>query len=269
MRLSIPFKRFNDLNERTDEFDIDFNPKENGFEKLVDFIQEYEHKRVNVKYTGTLDIKTARALSKVGGNVYFRLAAHDISAIDVLKEGNCRYFFGNDVPAYNLTFLAGLAGLGVSDVYIKDDLWYNLPDAAKSCHDYGIAVRAVLNRIPSTAIGKGNDPRDMFLRPSDLPLLEGFVDTVEFDCKGNGTVYDFAKADVLYKTWFESGAWYGDLREINDDLKLYVPNTGVFPQLTSSKLTCGLACRRGLHCKKCEQFIEIAKSLSEKKISVK
>lgn len=269
MRLSMPFKRFNELNDRIDEFDIEFNPKDSSFEKLIDFIHEYSHKRINVQYIGGLDIKTARALGKVGGDVHFRLSASDIQSIGALGDSGCRYYFGNDVPAYNLTSLAAMVGLGVSDVYIKDDLFYDVHRTATYCHENNVAVRAVVNRIPSTAIGRGNSVKDMFLRPSDMPMLEGLVDTVEFDCKGSGAVYDFAKADVLYKAWFEGGKWNGDLREINDDLKFPVPNTAVFPQLTSSKLTCGLICLKGGHCKKCEQFINIAKSLSQKKIRVK
>lgn len=264
----MPFKRFNELNDQVDEFDVEYNPKDNSFEKLIDFIQEYNDKRVNVKYTGNVDIKTARTFGKIGGNVYFKLSGQDVRSIDELKECGCRYFFGNDVPAYNLTSLASFVRMGVSDVYIKDDLWYDLTRTASYCHDNHIALRVVANRVPSTALGKGDCAEDMFLRPSDIALIDGLVDTLEFDCWDKG-VYDFAKADVLYRAFFDKGEWNGDLREINCDLKLAVPNTALFPQFTASKLVCGLVCRKGGKCAKCGQFLEVAGQLSKKKVRVK
>lgn len=270
VKLAVPFKRFNDVCDIADEFNIDFDPKQNSFEKLIDFIQEYSSKRINILYIGGIDMKTAKALSKIGDNVFFRLSASDTVAVQPLTESGCRFFFDSTMAVYNAPSLVSILDIGVTDVYIADDLWHRLKDTSSACKKHGVSIRAIANRIPSTCINRGKTPTDIILRPNDIDIIDGFVDTLEFDCFQNGgRNYDFAKMDVLYKTWFEKKNWNGDLREINDDLDFPLPNTTLFPQFTACKLNCDFRCAFGGKCNKCEQFRDLASFLSKKMLRIK
>lgn len=52
-----------------------------------------------------------------------------------------------------------VASLGVTDVYITDDLCYNLEMVRRACNKYNIRTRLIINRIPSSRPDKGIDPR--------------------------------------------------------------------------------------------------------------
>ena len=69
MNVCIPFKNHFKLNDKVDELAIFFDPDKNSFDTLIEFIQKFKDKQINIEYRNGIDVKTASALSKVGGNV--------------------------------------------------------------------------------------------------------------------------------------------------------------------------------------------------------
>lgn len=267
MKLCIPFKRNYKLNDEADEFDVTFDPTDDDFGKLIEFADEYENKRINVCYPGGLDTKTAKGLAKSCRNVVFRLSARDIQARDVLTSAGARWFLDCDQPAYSLTALDRMIHLGVSNVYLADDLWHDLKRVCDMCHDAGVNVRMVADRFQSTGPSRGSDMRDVFVRPDDVPMLEGVIDVIEFDCyesRSRHTKYDFARCDVMHHAYIERHQWDGNLQEINKDLKTPLANNTLSPMFTACKLSCRRSCAVGSPCRKCEQFADLAGELSSK-----
>ena len=225
-----------------------FDEKKNDFNKLIDFIQEYPDKSINVQYRNAVDPSTAIALTKIAENVYFRLKGVDIQQIGRLKEGGCRFFFGSDYSASSFSDLQSFADMmGVTDIFISDDLCYDLPHVKRYCESKGISVRLILNYVP-------------------ISIVDKYIDVAEFSC-GKGDSYDFKKLDVLYKVWFERHDWAGNIQEINENIPFaYYPRT-IMPGLTESKIKCGLACvREGSKCSKCHQALELSHILLEKQM---
>lgn len=265
MKFAIPFKLNYALNDKADEFNISFDEKKNDFNKLIDFIQEYPDKRINVQYRNAVDHSTAIALTKIAENVYFRLKGVDIQQIGRLKEGSCRFFFDSDYSASSFSDLQSFADMmGVTDVFISDDLCYDLPHVKRYCESKGISVRLVLNYVP-ISIGHVNPTLPIWM-PQDYDTLDKYIDVAEFSC-GKGDSYDFKKLDVLYKVWFEKKDWAGNIQEINENMPFaYYPRT-IMPGLTESKIKCGLACvREGSKCTKCHQALELSHTLLEKQM---
>lgn len=269
MNLAVPFHYQNDINDAVKEFNIKYDKQENSFETLMDFVQKYPETRINIEFIGDIYPSSIVTLSKLNPEVYVRLVQGNttFAAIDELKQKGCKFFYDSPFCAENYCELDALIDLGVSDIYVSGDLCYKLPEVSEYCHAHGVNLRLILNRIPNTAIGAGEDPRSMIFRPQDITLLSQYIDTFEFDC---GSPYDWAMFDVLHRAWFIRKHWHGDLREINKDLKIEYPNDSVFPHFTDYKISCGRKCSKRIrnNCHKCDQFLEIAKILINKNVKL-
>ena len=57
MKLAIPFKLYYELNDLTDEFNLQYNPETSTVDKLGDFVDAFPNRRVNVEIVGDMDDK--------------------------------------------------------------------------------------------------------------------------------------------------------------------------------------------------------------------
>lgn len=267
-KLAIPFKLNNEkINEKVSEFNIKFN-KDSKLEKLIAFIQEYPDKRINVSFSEGVQVSILAAVTKVSDKVYARLQPSDLIKVDELREKECKFFFDAPFSANSFTQLEGFVNIGVSDLYISDDLCYNMKDVRGYCQEKNIGLRLVLNKIPATSVDAGFNLASPIYRPQDLDLLSQYYDMFEFAC---GEPYDWTTFDVLYRVWFENQSWHGPLHEINKDIHFIFPNDSVVPDFTSYKMNCGRRCaqRANQPCRKCHQFLELGWSLRDNNIRFK
>jgi hypothetical protein len=90
---------------------------------MVDFLNEYPDKRINIKFKSGIDIKTAKAFRKVSKNVYFRLGPQEILAAKSLSEEKIPFFFDSTLGIGDYNNLQGVINsYNISDIYIVDDL---------------------------------------------------------------------------------------------------------------------------------------------------
>lgn len=258
-KLAGPFLYENSLCDEFCEFNIKFDKDKNDFTKLIEFVNEYRSKRINIKMR-TLDVSILSKLAKFHNNLYVRLewrSCHE-SVMRELKEHGIGFFFDSDFPASDMVSLCNLISFGVSDVYIGDALMYNLPDVSEFCRSKGVRLRVVLNGI-STFWGQGRSPKDMFFRPEDYDIFNQYFDIFEFDC-------DKDKINVMKKVWLDDRKWKGNLQDVNYELRFAVPNGSLSPWFTQSKITCGRKCDYvpSYTCTKCQQFMDLANAMAEK-----
>jgi hypothetical protein len=267
-KIAIPFLLNNPLNDIAAEFNLEFDDKINNLDKLMDFIDVYPDTRMNISFTNGLDKKMAKTLARYSDNVYIRLQPSDIIACQVLAEDNIKFFFDRSVSANTYNSLEDFIALGVTDIYITDDLVYNLKVMRKWADEHHINLRLIVNRIPSTALSAGNDYKSPIFRPEDMDILENYFDCFEFAFE---EYPDKAQVGIMYKIWFEDRKWFGELSEINSDIKFYFPNYSVIPFHRDFKMNCTRRCdsRYDNPCRKCSQLIEIATMLAEKDIIIK
>lgn len=262
MDIAIPYKNHFKLNSKVQQFNIKFNPDMNDFDTLIEFIQKFKDKQINIEYRNGIDVKTASALSKVGDNVRFRLRAEDIQKVDKLHDRECKFFFDSSLAATDWMALYRLVnGYGVTDVYISDDLCYEMDKVHEYCDDMGVKVRMILNRAPLTQPVK----KDMFIaplyRPQDMEVLERWIDVAEFDC---GNPYTFETLEIMYKVYIKNKSWYGQLGEINPDFADFdMPCPGLTWMLADKRSTCGLRCLKGGSCNTCKLLVTAAQSLRD------
>ena len=268
-KLAIPFLLNNYLNDIASEFNIKFDKNKNSFEKLVEFIQEYPETRINIEFPpGDVNTSTIAALDKITDKVYVRLSASDIGMIDEMREKGIKYFFSNSILAETWSSLNDFATLGVTDIYPASDLMYSLGDLREWASEHDINLRIILNHIPSTSLTAGQDIKSFVPRPEDMKKLDKYFDSFEFD---TGTVGDAMKLDVYYRVFFQDHRWPGQMAELNDDVMMNYPNQSLIPDYNSYKFNCGRVCDKRVtnHCRKCEQFMEIARHLASNNIIIK
>lgn len=277
-KICIPFKysnSFNEVNQYVQEFDIDFikiggNPIEStssNIDKLIEFVEANQAKNINISFPQEFYIPAVTFVNKIHKNIYIKLRAEQINHVAELKKNNIKFFFDKDVSAYNYAMLDSLITLGVSQLYISDDLCYNLDEVSKIAKSHGVKLRCVLNRIPATALDKGINYKSMVYRPQDLELLDKYFDCFEFDCS---EPYDWAQYDVLFRAFFRRGKWNGNLQELNPDLAFEFDDRFIIPEYTSYKVNCERRCdsRYNNQCKKCEQFLQLQNLLIQKKMNI-
>lgn len=269
MTVAAPFKLHNDYDSVIGEFNIKFDSNKNSVKNLIEFAREYADRRINLEFVQEVDVSVVSVASAVNQNIYVRLKDSDYLATDQLKKHGYKFFFDyQTIPVCNFTILDTLVSLGVSDVYLSDDLCYNMRDVRGYLKEHGIQSRLVLNHIPCSSFDRGTNKKSPIYRPQDIDLLSEYIDVFEFDC---GSPFDWVLFDVLYRTWFEKKKWNGDLREINQDLQIEFPNSSIVPNFTEYKINCGRRCcqRASNLCRKCDQLIDLGVDLSNKSIKVK
>lgn len=262
MDVAIPFKLNYKLNSEVQEFNLKFHPDVNSFDTLIEFVQEYADKQVNIEYRNGIDTKTAAALAKVGENVRFRLRAEDITKVNKLVERKCKFFFDSSMAASSwMELYRFIDTYHVTDVYIADDLCYEMDKVHEYCTAKGVRVRLIVNRAPLTQpIGKETYKAPLY-RPQDMDTLSKWIDVIEFDC---GSPYDFDMLKVLYKVYIKKKFWYGQLGEINPDFKDFdMPCPGLVWMLADKRSTCGLRCMKGGKCKTCRMLVTTAQDLRD------
>lgn len=266
--VSVPFKLKNLRNDRVAEFNITFDKDKNSFDKLLEFIDLYKDRRINIDFKGRyFPTNIALSVQKVSDNTYIKLLPEQVQNLPELQENNCRYYFGAANSAYNLISLEDMINLGVTDIYPADDLLYDIKHTKEICDNAGIGMRLVCNRIPSTALNRGSNYKSPLFAPQNRQLLDDYFSCYEFDC---GNPYDWAKFDVLYRAWFEREGWNGDLAEINDDLRLSFPLLTIPQYLVSHKLSCKHHCSRpNSMCDKCDQYVRAGIGLTKKGLYIK
>lgn len=261
MNVAIPFKLNYKLNDKIQEFDIFFDPNKNNLDTLIEFIQQFKDKQINIEYRNGIDIKSAAALSKIGDNVRFRLRAEDITKTRHLQERGCKFFFDNSMAATDWVSLYYQVEVeGVSEVYLADSLMYELDRVSMYCHKHNVKTRLVINRVPLTRPVKPDMWFAPFFRPQDYDVVDTWFDTIEFDC---GDPVDTDKLNVLYRAYIEKKDWYGRLEELNPDASIDVPCRGIVPQLVDKRAVCGLRCLKGGKCRTCRNVITLGQDLRD------
>lgn len=266
LKLAIPFHLDYQLNDRVKEFNVLFDCKVNRLGKMLEFLEIYSDARVNI-YFKNWDEGIVSSILKAAKNAYVILGVEQLKYAEWLKEKWYRFFVNKDLGAYNYESLDFLINLGVSDIYILDDLWYDLPKTHEICDNHDINIRLILNRVPSTMPDRGVNPKAPIFVPQMFKYLDTFVDMFEFDL---GEKPNWNYCDILYKYWFNSKQWFGQLYEINEDIQIDYPVSSTFSELAMFKLTCGKRCVSSVNskCNKCNQFLDIARTFRDKNVRI-
>ena len=259
MRLCSPFKIskviVEEVMNESDEFRINYSPNRNSLNKLIEFLKEYSDKRVSICWTDGIDVREAELISKVASNAVHRInGLIDFKKTQNLIKNNVPYYFSEENPACNWLQLEGYAALGVTDVFIADDLTFELKDVRNFCDKHNIRMRLILDRLPASMALSKKVP---VYFPQDMDFLSIYYDIGEF------AEEDEHRLKVLYETWFKKKEWLGNIQEINPTVPFEFPAQSVPRRFTRFRSMCGQRCLKGGKCNECNIVPELANSLAK------
>lgn len=251
MKLAAPFKLYNELNPAIDEFNLKFKD-DSSEENMIYFLQQYQDKQINIEFESLIINRVFKFMS-VHPRVTVRLKDH--FPISLLNDNKIPWFYDSVLSASSMEMLVHMVEVdNVYEVYIADELLYDLPRVHEYCQSKGVRIRLIGNHIPSTDPDAGSDITSPIFSPRDFDYLSLFIDAIEFDC---GTPYNWNRFNVYYKQWFQKKDWLGDLRYINLDLKLEMYPACIPARLTEKRMQCKRKCKDGSsHCRSCQLYYE-------------
>lgn len=153
--------------------------------------------------------------------------------IDKLQEEEIDFIFSD--YARNISILAAMYLLGASEVYIAEDLCFDLP-RLQTFRSKGLKFR-IWPDIAQTPAGTKqvlNPLSAFFVRPEDVNYYERFVDTMEFMRSGT-------QVNVIYEV-YQKEQWLGHIEDIILDLDVNLDNTTIVPLFGIQRTNCKKRC---------------------------
>lgn len=272
MKYCVPYYKTFKYMEEVDEVIVPFVKED------INFIKSLTSKEKLINGTVIIDIKDMhdfyenqcigifKGLKNNYPDVKFKLMFDRYSkAFDdfyaLLKEHEIPFFFSTYVRNWD-TF-NGLIGIGVSDVYIVEEMCFSLNKLGPIAHAANVSIRCFAN-IAQSAWDQERSIKSFFIRPEDIPLYESVVDVIEF--YGD----DQPIQEVMYKIYAHDKKWFGQLEQLILGLETSVDNRTIPPAMFAKfRLDCGKKCARGESCSICERFVDVASSFEDREFYFK
>lgn len=237
---------------------------------LIDFLEKHQHQRVNIficelenciKYK---DIEKLNQIKKEKPHFNFVLKFIDINE-DIQKKleeyKECKYFY--DIIATDWDTFLGLVNEGVSDIYIGEDLGFELDKVSKIAKEHNINLRTFPNVSQNAWRNNLYPLKTFFIRPEDVPLYEQYIDVFEF-FGGTGNFQD-----IYYDIYKNKKTWYGQLKEIIFGLDIDIDNKFIIPRFGEKRISCNRECLKGGKCNRCNVIEELSYNLEKSNLIVK
>ena len=233
--------------------------------QLIDFLETVRAEvRVIVKLEdNSLNIDKATEIfanvKVIHSNFAVMLSGPDAAFSDRLREKNIPFFYFSLVDKWDV--LMSYLAVGVSDVYIVNELGFDLKDVSKVCKEYGVQVRVFPNVAQlSSRVGTLNKLTSFFIRPDDIQHYNEYVDVCEF-------FGPLDRQSVLYEIYTKE-KWLGNLSDLIIGLNIDIENTTLVPTFGTERLSCRKDCYKG-KCIICEKCLSLANTLKENNIQIK
>lgn len=257
MKYAVRYFKNSKILDKADEIIIKYWERD---PELLEFLNKLkENQRLILNITN---------LDNVEDNIdLFKAAAQKVN-ISILcsKHQDYNIFIDNEIPFFfiegvdSLDKLVSNIEIGVSDIYITNELCFYLKDIAENYKDL-VNIRVYPNITQSSSNSYKHIFRKFFIRPEDIDLYEGIISTIEF-------YTDFLEQqDTLYKIYNTKGAWNDDLNIIIKGLDLNINSANLMPFFGSTRLNCKKRCALN-KCHICDHMEILAKSLKEDNISI-
>ena len=245
--------------EKADEYTIKYTKKN---DVLIDFLEKNNTKRVNLTIEERVteaEMETFVSIYEKFSNLVLRFESYDAEIIDLIQKSGIPFFFGNRIN--NWDEFIGFINLGVSDIYIVEDLCFDLERVAAIAKPAGIRLRTFANVAQSTW-KETPEIKKFWIRPEDISIYENYIDTLEFF----GTPQQIS---VLLKVYKEDKQWFGRLKEIIFGLQSDIDSRFIVQRFAEQRVKCKKDCLKGGKCQVCDRVIELSNTLEKANIMIK
>lgn len=259
MKYCAYFSQKSSILDKVDEINVDYDPRELTF---VTFLQEHENQRVNICFFDPTLLEDG--ISRIIAihekypqlNLAIKFSRYDKELdkyIDICKENNIPFYFSDFITSWDS--LHGYVNLGVSDVFIVEELGFELDAVYEITSRANVRIRVFPN-VAQSSWKTSPEIKRFFIRPEDTPIYEQYVDVFEF-------FGDTNRINIMYDVYAVDKEWFGTLDELIIGIHSKIDNrtlTGVFPV---RRIKCGKRCMKGKGCNICEIAADLASTLHE------
>lgn len=220
-------------------------------ENVIQFIEEEHWRLINAIYEEHQNFSVClHALHK-----FTEFSTEELRAVGELKMP---WFTGKLVSTFDQ--LNYLLSIGASQVYIVEDLGFDLQRAKRVCSSRHAKIRVFPN-VAQSSVHMTPALKKFFIRPEDLQLYSDVVDIVEF--------WGPTDRQAILRRIYDKGRWPGDLNDLILDLNYSIDSHRILAQFGEVRKTCGRKCMKGSSCAICEKISDIAQKLKSAHIQVK
>lgn len=259
MKYCIDYNKKSNILDKADEINIVYNLKDTT---LLEFLLTNQTKRVNICLED-LDmenqlsaIEKIKDIKKSNENLqlFIRLQNLNDDLIKKIKEYDLPFYI--NLRVNNWDTFRGILDLGVSDIYITEDLCFNLLSVSSIAHSRGVQLRTFPN-VAQSQWSSMSSLKKFFIRPEDIDEYSTYIDVVEF-------FGDVDKTEVLYKIYAIDKKWMGKLNEIIIGFDGDLDSRFILPKFSTYRANCRKKCLKGQNCRICEAIEELSKTLENK-----
>lgn len=260
MKYCINYSNKSHIIDKVDEILIRYD-KNKILELFTQFIPAHLNQRIIVQLIEEDNIDTIVNNLKKIISIYnenkdikfdIQLPFYNQKFIEELKDTNLKYFF--KAAANSWDKFTGLISQNVSDIYITDELAFELDKVAEIAHKNNIKVRIYPN-VAQSRWDKLSDILKFFIRPEDIEMYEPYVDVCEF--YGDKA----QQIDTYYKIYQEDKKWFGNLQEIIIGLDSKIDSRYIIPRFAEKRIKCGKDCLKGGKCEMCKRILDLSEQL--------
>ncbi len=258
--------------KEVDELIITYNRRDTS---LQDFLREHPDQRILIYVADPQDFWDNKcqnyffAMQKQGNFPKFALVfpkydggiTKKIIEALITDEVKIPYFF--ELPATSWDTLQGYLDLGVSDVYIAEELGFSMAAVSRVCKERGCQVRCYPNVAQSSWTGTPA-MKKFFIRPEDVKRYEEYVDVLEIWGRSESL-------ETMYRIYAKDQRWAGPLKELitSFDPSIDVNNACIDHWFAMRRMSCDKRCNKGYYCDTCNAIVKLANVLEQYNVIVK
>lgn len=259
MKFAVKFYKDCRILPQVDEIIIQYNEKNPN---LIKFVQEYkEDQRIVINITELSNIEDNLNIFEAAfkAHPHFAILLSQKQNIADIAEMNIPFFFLEGASC--LDDMAAMVNAGVSDLYVINELAFNIVEVSEYCHKKNVSVRVYPNVAQSLSrLNNINSLTKFFVRPDAVQVYSPYVDVMEF-------FGPLDKQPVLYEIYRDE-RWQGNLDDIIIGLNKHIDNKTIVPYFDIIRLKCGKVCSFE-KCSICSAVEKFGNTLQTKEIGIR
>lgn len=264
MKYCVPYNKFSKAVKTAEEITIQYDSRNLD----MSFLEQYQNKKIIFcldmsDEEACQEIEKIKTIKEHFTNLKIAILLNSYKNYEktILKIKDFQIDFFTKDRVNNWDIFMGLINFGVSDIYIVENLGFELDKISKVASKNNVAIRVFPN-VAQSAYEDTPALKKFFIRPEDINFYSKYVDVFEI-------FGDSKYIDVLYKIYANDKKWYGQLKEIiigfSDELK----SPCILKNFAEIRSRCGKKCIKGSNCRFCERIQEVSKVLDEKGLVLK
>lgn len=265
MKYCVNYRRDLKCKNDVDELRIDYNRSDTT---LFDFLILHKDQHININIIDAEDFINHYEYRKFISFEKKEDCPHNYSFVLAdYREEKCKIIYNQIITNLKASVyfntkvtdwdtLIGMAELNISDMYITENLGFDLPFVSEYLKEKGIRVRTFANVCQSSWFTTPT-LKTFFIRPEDVDIYDPYVDVLEF-------YYErIDQQNVLYRVYAIEKKWSGNLAEIIIGFNENIDSRCILPEFAERRLRCNKRCLRTNNCQFCDRMLKLSKTMEE------